>query len=67
MGFYELRAVMEPPPLVMMPNKVVRGEEASTAHPRDMWSFGSFIMKDRARELHDQNSEFAHSRINLEE
>jgi hypothetical protein len=26
MGFYELRAAMEPPPLVMMPSKVVGGE-----------------------------------------
>jgi hypothetical protein len=67
MGFYELRAAIEPPPLVMMPSKVVGGEEASTAHPWDMWSFGSFVTKDRARELHGQNSEFAHSRINLEE
>jgi hypothetical protein len=67
MGFYELRAAMEPPPLVMMPNKVVGGEEASTAHPWDMWSFGSFVTKNRARELHGQNSEFAYSRINLEE
>ena len=32
MGFYELRAAMEPPSLVMMPNKVVGGEEASIAH-----------------------------------
>jgi hypothetical protein len=32
-----------------------------------MWSFGSFVTKDRARELYGQNSEFAHSRINLEE
>jgi hypothetical protein len=67
MGFYELRAAMEPPLLVMMPSKVVGGEEASTTHPWDMWSFGSFVTKDRARELHGQNSEFAHSRINLEE
>jgi hypothetical protein len=67
MGFYELRVAMEPPPLVMMPSKVVGGEEASTAHPWDMWSFGSFVTKDRARELHGQNSESAHSRINLEE
>jgi hypothetical protein len=67
MGFYELRAAMEPPPLVMMPSKVVGGEEASTAHPWDMWSFGSFVTKDRARELYGQNSEFAYSRINLEE
>jgi hypothetical protein len=67
MGFYELRAAMEPPPLVMMSNKVVGGEEASTAHTWDMWSFGSFVTKDRARELHGQNSEFAHLRINLEE
>jgi hypothetical protein len=67
MGFYELRAAMEPPLLVMMPSKVVGGEEASIAHPWDMWSFGSFVIKDRARELHGQNSEFAHSRINLEE
>jgi hypothetical protein len=67
MGFYELRVAMEPPPLVMMPSKVVGGEEVSTIHPRDMWSFGSFVMKDRARELHGQNSEFTQSRINLEE
>jgi hypothetical protein len=67
MGFYELRAAMEPPPLVMMPSKVVGGKEAITAHPWDMWSFGSFVTKDRARELHGQNSEFAYSRINLEE
>jgi hypothetical protein len=67
MGFYELRAAMKPPPLVMRPSKVVRGEEASTTHPWDMWSFGSFVTKDRARELYGQNSEFAHSRINLEE
>jgi hypothetical protein len=67
MGFYELMAAMEPPPLVMMPNKVVGGEEASTAHLRNMWSFGSFVTKNRARELHGQNSEFAHSKINLEE
>jgi hypothetical protein len=67
MGFYELRAAMEPPLLVMMPSKVVGGEEASTTHPWDMWSFGSFVTKDMARELHGQNSEFAHSRINLEE
>jgi hypothetical protein len=46
---------------------VVGGEEASTAHPWDMWSFGSFVTKDRAHELYGQNSEFAHSRINLEE
>jgi hypothetical protein len=59
MGFHELRAAMEPPPLVMMPSKVVGGEEASTAHPWDMWSFGSFVTKDRAQELHGQNSEFA--------
>jgi hypothetical protein len=52
MGFYELRAAMEPPQLVMIPNKVVGGEEASTAHPWDMWSFGGFVTKDRARELH---------------
>jgi hypothetical protein len=52
MGFYELRAAMEPPPLVMMPSKVVEGEEASTAHSWDVWSFGSFVTKDRARELH---------------
>jgi hypothetical protein len=32
-----------------------------------MWSFGSFVTKDKAEELHGQNSEFAHSRINLEE
>jgi hypothetical protein len=63
MGFYELKAAMEPPPLVMMPSKVVGGEEDSTAHPWDMWSFGSFVTKDRARELHGQNSEFAHSRM----
>jgi hypothetical protein len=43
---------MEPPPLVMMPSKVVEGEEASTAHSWDVWSFGSFVTKDRARELH---------------
>jgi hypothetical protein len=67
MGFYELRAAMKPPPLVIRPSKVVGGEEASIAHPWDMWSFGSFVMKDRARELYGQNSEFAHSRINLEE
>jgi hypothetical protein len=67
MEFHELRAAMEPPPLVMMPSKVVGGEEASTAHPWNMWSFGSFVTKDRARELHGQNSEFAYSRINLEE
>jgi hypothetical protein len=67
MGFYELRAAMQPPLLVMMPSKVVRGEEASTAHPWDMWSFGTFVTKDRARELHGQNSKFAYSRINLEE
>jgi hypothetical protein len=67
MGFYELRAAMESPPLVMMPSKVVGGEEASTTHPWDMWSFGSFVTKDRAQELYGQNSEFAHSRINLEE
>jgi hypothetical protein len=67
MGFHELRAAMEPPQLVMMPNKVVGGEEASIVHPWDMWSFGNFVTKDRARELHGQNSEFAHSRINLEE
>jgi hypothetical protein len=36
MGFHELRAAMEPPQLVMMPSKVVGGEEASTAHPWDM-------------------------------
>jgi hypothetical protein len=67
MEFYELKAAMEPPPLIMMPIKVVGGEEASTAHPWDMWSFGSFVTKDRARELHGQNNEFSHSRINLEE
>jgi hypothetical protein len=67
MGFYELRAAMEPPPLIMMPNKVVGGEEASTAHSWDMWSFGSFVTKDRAQEIHGQNSKFAHSWINLEE
>jgi hypothetical protein len=67
MGFYELRAAMEPSPLVMMPSKVVGGEEACTAHPWDMWSFGSFVTRDRARELHGQNSEFAYSRINQEE
>jgi hypothetical protein len=67
MGFYELRAAMEPPPLVMMLNKVVGGEEVSTVHPWDMWSFGSFFTKDKAREIHGQNSEFNHSRINLEE
>jgi hypothetical protein len=67
MGFYELRAAMEPPPLVMMPNKVVGGEEAFPAHPWDMWSFGSFVTKDKTRELHGQNNEFAHSRINLKE
>jgi hypothetical protein len=67
MGFYELRAAMEPPPLVMMPGKVVGGEEASTAHPWNMWNFRIFVTKDRARELHGQNSEFAYSRINLEE
>jgi hypothetical protein len=50
-----------------MPSKVVGGEEASTAHPWDMWSFGSFVTRDRTRELYGQNSEFAHSRINLEE
>jgi hypothetical protein len=48
MGFYELRAAMELPLLVMMPSKVVGGEEASTAHPWNMWSFGSFVRKDRA-------------------
>jgi hypothetical protein len=67
MGFHELRAAMEPPSLVMMPSKVVDGEEASTAHPWDMWSFGSFVTKDRAQELHGQNSEFAHLKINMEE
>ena len=67
MGFYELKVAMEPPSLVMMPSKVVEGEEASTAHPWDMWSFGSFVTIDRARELHGQNSEFVHSMINLEE
>jgi hypothetical protein len=67
MGFYELRAAMEPPLLVMMPSKVFGGAEASTAHPWDMWSFGIFVTKDRAQELHGQNNEFAHSRINLEE
>jgi hypothetical protein len=50
----------------MMPSKVVEGEEASTAHLWDMWSFRSFVTKDWARELHGQNSEFALSRINLE-
>jgi hypothetical protein len=67
MGFYELRAAMEPPPLVKMPSKVVGGDEAFIAHPWDMWSFESFVTKDRARELSGQNSEFAHSKINLEE
>jgi hypothetical protein len=67
MGFYELRAAMEPPPLVMIPSKVVGGKEASTAHPWDMWSFRSFVTKNRAQELHCQNSEFVHLRINLEE
>jgi hypothetical protein len=52
MGFYELRVAMKPPLLVMMPSKVVGGEETSTTHPWDMWSFGSFVTKDRARELH---------------
>jgi hypothetical protein len=47
-GFYELRAAMEPPLLVIMPSKVVGSEEASTAHPYDMWSFRSFVTKDRA-------------------
>jgi hypothetical protein len=47
-GFYELRAAIEPPPVVMMPNKVVGGEEASIVHPWDMWSFGSFSTKNRA-------------------
>jgi hypothetical protein len=42
LGFYELRAAMESPPLVMMPNKVVGGEEASIVHPWDIWSFGGF-------------------------
>jgi hypothetical protein len=65
MGFYELRAAMEPPPLVMMPSKVVGGEEASTAHPWNIWSFGSFVTKDRARELHGQNNEVAHSWKNM--
>ena len=32
-----------------------------------MWSFGSFVTKDRAQEFHGQDSEFAHLRINLEE
>jgi hypothetical protein len=32
MGFHELRAAMEPPPLVMMPSKVVGGEEASMGY-----------------------------------
>jgi hypothetical protein len=32
-----------------------------------MWSFGSFVIRDRAQDLYGQNSEFAHSRINLEE
>jgi hypothetical protein len=36
MGFYELRAAMELLPLFMTPNKVVGGEEASTAHPWDL-------------------------------
>jgi hypothetical protein len=66
MGFYELRAAIEPPLLVMMPSKVVGGEEASTAHLWDMWSFGSSVTKNKARELHGQNNEFVHSRINLE-
>ena len=48
MGFYELRAAMEPPLLVMMPSKVIGGEEASTVHPWDMWSFRIFVMKYRA-------------------
>jgi hypothetical protein len=67
MRFYEMTVAMEPPPLVMMPSKVIGGEKNSTAHRWDMWSFGSFVMKDTARELHGQNNEFAHSRINLEE
>jgi hypothetical protein len=36
MGFYELRAAMEPPLLVMMPSKMVGDEEASIIHPWDM-------------------------------
>jgi hypothetical protein len=52
MGFYELRVAMEPPLLVMMPTKVVGGKDASITHPWDMWSFGSFVTKDRAQELH---------------
>ena len=65
MGFYELKVAMEPPPLVMIPSKVLGDEEASTAHPLDMWSFRSFVTKDRAQELHSQNSEFTHLKINL--
>jgi hypothetical protein len=45
MGFYELRAAMEPPSLVMMPSKVVGGEEASTTHPWDMWNFGNLSQR----------------------
>jgi hypothetical protein len=52
MGFYEMTVAIEPPPLVMMPSKVVGGEKNSTAHRWDMWSFGSFVTKDTARELH---------------
>jgi hypothetical protein len=51
----------------MMPSKVVGGKDASTVHPWVIWNFGSFVTKDKARELHGENSEFAQSRLNLEE
>ena len=52
MEFYELRVAIEPPLLVMIPNKVVKGKEASTTHPWAMWRFRSFVTKDRVNELH---------------
>jgi hypothetical protein len=73
MGFYELRSAVEPPHFVRRPSKEVGGEQASTAHPWDMWGVGRIFANDKAEEPHDgmewhgQRSELVHSRMNLEE
>jgi hypothetical protein len=49
MGFYELRSAMGPLHFVKRASKVVGGEQASIAHPWDLWGVGRIFAKDKDR------------------
>jgi hypothetical protein len=70
LGFYELRSAMEPPHFVKKPSKVVGGEQASIAHPWDLWGIGRIFAHDKAdeeMECHGQRNKLVHSKMDLED